>query len=123
IGSTTACASGTSRSLSPFPALTVDLPGFRLFFLLRPFDKTAGGFVVHARPTPPTEAEIPADGDLIGVPQPLRQICPGQSRVPVWEMNLLPFSLPSCCRIKRKLFRFIKKRLLTRFRGGRLLDS
>src|SRR5439155_17103388 len=77
--------------------LLFDLPGFRLFFLLRPLDKSSGRFVVHARPTPPTEVEIPADGDLKGFPQPLRQLCSGQNRVPVWEMNLLhdPQSLPN----------------------------
>src|SRR5206468_8689525 len=51
-----------------------------------PLDKTSGRFVVHARPTPPTEAEIPADGDLKGFPQPLGQLCVCQNRDPVWEM-------------------------------------
>ena len=42
---------------------------------------------------------------------------------PIDLFHSLRFCLPNRCRIKRKPFRFIKKRPLTRFRGGRLLDS
>src|ERR1051325_82178 len=58
--------------------------------------------------TPPTEAQIPPDGNLIGVPEPFWHLCPRQCHLPVREMNLLHrlrFSLPNRSRIKRKLDR------------------